>query len=247
MKSLDEVIKANECCDHGEPDSRCEDCPYKGIGACCAKRESDALYYLKMYRSDMQMYSENQKYWEDELKLKIKDFGDAKERYIKRLKELDIGTLNEPLTWDELKQMEGKPVWVEQCNGDTKGWFLILRTNYGVMHYCTTKHGNPFFLYKSCTVNDGKPTERREMKIGELFEGGYLVCWVEAELLKPKDMTEVIAHLKDARYDEYASDYVIGYYHENGDLISDGVSHVDFRKIDYYMNIPPLPYQKEWE
>ena len=50
MKTLDEVIKANECCDHGEPDSRCEDCPYNGIGACCAERESDALHYLKEYQ-----------------------------------------------------------------------------------------------------------------------------------------------------------------------------------------------------
>lgn len=74
----------------------------------------DALYYLKMYRSDMQMYSENQKYWEDELKQKIKDFGDAKDRYIKRLKELEIGTLNDPLDWETLKTMEGKPVWVEE-------------------------------------------------------------------------------------------------------------------------------------
>ena len=47
MKTLDEVIKANECCDHGEMDSRCEDCPYNGIGACCAEREIDALHYLK--------------------------------------------------------------------------------------------------------------------------------------------------------------------------------------------------------
>lgn len=50
MKTLNEVIKANECCDHGELDSRCEDCPYNGIGACCLEREIDALYYLKEYR-----------------------------------------------------------------------------------------------------------------------------------------------------------------------------------------------------
>ncbi len=86
----------------------------------------DALQWLKMYRSDMQMYSENQKYWEDELKKKIKDFGDAKERYIKRLKELDIGTLNEPLSWDELRQMEGKPVWVEYgISFNQKRWVVI--------------------------------------------------------------------------------------------------------------------------
>ena len=51
MKTLDEVIKANECCDHdGGLDSRCEDCPYSGIGACLLERESDALYYLKELR-----------------------------------------------------------------------------------------------------------------------------------------------------------------------------------------------------
>ena len=50
MKTIDEVIRANECCNHGEPDSRCEDCPYNGIGACCAERESDALHYLKELR-----------------------------------------------------------------------------------------------------------------------------------------------------------------------------------------------------
>ena len=85
---------------------------------------TDTLQYLQMYRSDMQMYAENQKHWEDELAQKIKDFGDAKERYITRLKELDIGTLNEPLTWDELKTMEGKPVWI--VPEEEKGyWFVI--------------------------------------------------------------------------------------------------------------------------
>lgn len=31
---------------------------------------------------------------------------------------------NDPLTWDELKQMEGKPVWVE-ADYFEKGWFLV--------------------------------------------------------------------------------------------------------------------------
>ena len=92
MKTLNEVIKANECCDHGEPDSKCENCPYNGIGACCAERESDALHYLK----DMKNLEEDydilyNKYW--------REFNQQQE--------------NPPLTWDELKQMEGKPVWIE--------------------------------------------------------------------------------------------------------------------------------------
>ena len=49
MKTLNEVITANECCDHGDLDSRCEDCPYSDIGACLLERETDALYYLKEY------------------------------------------------------------------------------------------------------------------------------------------------------------------------------------------------------
>ena len=32
---------------------------------------------------------------------------------------------NEPLTWDELKQMEGKPVWVEYGTFSDSGWALI--------------------------------------------------------------------------------------------------------------------------
>ena len=85
MKTLDEVIKANECCDHGEPDSRCEDCPYNGIGACCAERESDTLQWLKGYRAHIEL---------DKLRDKCE-------------------TENDPLSWDELRTMEGKPVWVE--------------------------------------------------------------------------------------------------------------------------------------
>ena len=73
----------------------------------------DALHYLKMYRSDQEQWGFFQKNYEDELKQKIKDFGDAKERFVKRLKELDVGILNDPLTWDELRTMERKPVWME--------------------------------------------------------------------------------------------------------------------------------------
>ena len=111
MKTLNEVIKANECCDHGEPDSKCEDCPYNGIGACCAERESDALYYLK----DMKNLEEDydilyNKYW----------------------REFNQQQANSILTWDELKLMEGKPVWIEFLNdeGEWNGeWCLVESSN----------------------------------------------------------------------------------------------------------------------
>ena len=50
MKLLAEVIKAFECCEHGEPYSNCEECSYVGIGACCLERENDAIHYLNAYR-----------------------------------------------------------------------------------------------------------------------------------------------------------------------------------------------------
>ena len=76
MKTLDEVIAIFEkACDLEKRCADCEGCLGQEYG--CpndgAKGVPDALHYLKMYRSDMQMYAENQKYWEDELKQKIKD------------------------------------------------------------------------------------------------------------------------------------------------------------------------------
>ena len=62
MKTLDEVIKANECCDHCEPDSRCEDCPYNGIGACALERETDALQWLKGYKVHIELDKLRDKY-----------------------------------------------------------------------------------------------------------------------------------------------------------------------------------------
>ena len=106
MKTLDEVIKANECCDHGEPDSRCEDCPYNGIGACCAERESDALHYLKdMKNLEVDYDILYKKYW----------------------REFNQQQANPALTWEQLQSMEGKPVWVEANHAFIRytGWALV--------------------------------------------------------------------------------------------------------------------------
>lgn len=111
MKTLDEVIKANECCDHGEPDSRCEDCPYNGAGACCAERESDALHYLKTIEITENLYHDvvnELSKWKDE---------DWKDQCL-------------PLTWDELRTMEGRPVWVEILSDEidlSSRWMMVAR------------------------------------------------------------------------------------------------------------------------
>lgn len=38
-------------------------------------------------------------------------------------------TANDPLTWDELRQMEGKPIWVEDYDDDDcyKRWYILER------------------------------------------------------------------------------------------------------------------------
>jgi len=84
---------------------------------------NDALHYLKMYRSDQIQWEADRKLWVD----KQKQVDEARQKYIDKLKELEIGTLNDPLTWDELKQMEGKPVWVELTypKGGYSHWGII--------------------------------------------------------------------------------------------------------------------------
>ena len=89
---------------------------------------NDALYYLREYRSDQIEWNANRKAWN----LAEEDLINTRMKYITKLKELDIGTLNEPLTWHELKQMEGKPVWLEvydpideKTGWHTASWKLI--------------------------------------------------------------------------------------------------------------------------
>ena len=85
--------------------------------------EKKMLFYLKMYRSDSRQWEADRKAYEDNRKQKLAECEAARDKYIARLKELEIGTLNNPLTWDELKTMVGKPVWVEALL--YKQWAII--------------------------------------------------------------------------------------------------------------------------
>lgn len=111
MKTLDEVIKTFECCyRHGE-DPKCDECPYnfKTCGveyALCGDVRYDALHYLKEYR--------------DMVEKLTKAIVDAYE-YIKPLIEEET---NPAMTWDELKQMDEQPIWVEVYQGE-RAWFLV--------------------------------------------------------------------------------------------------------------------------
>lgn len=86
MKTLDEVIKAMEFC-LSLDDMDCGECPAYKQPDC--RVDSDALHYLKLFKADC-----------DRVRGQLEDL---KQEY----------RPNTPLTWDELRQMEGKPVWIE--------------------------------------------------------------------------------------------------------------------------------------
>lgn len=142
IRPIDEVIEALSICRNVDPYRVCRECPYPDTEGCMDMLMGDALFYMKALRDAKDtLEREKERYQEA-----VKNCEKAENKYY-MLCELNRQP-NDPLTWDELKTTEGKPVWVEQCNGDTKGWLLILRTNYDVIN-CTTKHGNSFYLYKS--------------------------------------------------------------------------------------------------
>ena len=106
MKTLDEVIKAYEICLNINETS-CRDCPYtefnaEGKWACslCGDCTEDALHYLKELKEARNIIATAR----EEAKKQIEDFkADVEYRM----------AYNPVLTWDELRTMEGKPVWVE--------------------------------------------------------------------------------------------------------------------------------------
>ena len=116
MKTLDEVIEAQERC---ATYPHCHFC-YLHSGPVC-EWIRDALHYLK----DMKNLQEDydilyDKYW--------REYNQQQE--------------NPPLTWNELKQMEGKPVWVEAESLSVgvspywKDWYIIKSFSNDEFMYC---------------------------------------------------------------------------------------------------------------
>ena len=101
MKTLDEVIRAAHHCglisgfdDYYEYDGGC---PYEDCSVCEKKRMlgKDIIKYLNEYRKQMT------------------DPDGDHQQLLKCQSLLQELYSNEPLTWSELKTMEGKPVWIE--------------------------------------------------------------------------------------------------------------------------------------
>ena len=115
MKTLDEVIKAYEICMSDESkNTNCMGCPYadeKGEPLCLGEDKEDALHHLKEYKRYQNTPSRHRH-------MALVDYFDELQK-------------NEPLTWDELKQMEGKPVWVEYnlhlCEEEHRRMWIIVQ------------------------------------------------------------------------------------------------------------------------
>ena len=133
MKSLDEVIYAYELCDSDE--GGCEGCAYCAycaespfIGA--LQKRKDAIHYLKEYRDR----KETLRNWTEKAISEQQNLSDAITFMRAYLDDKDDLTAlraywkeqheNNALTWDELKRMVGKPVYVE-CEVFPSRWFLI--------------------------------------------------------------------------------------------------------------------------
>ena len=111
MKTLDEVIMCLEGCGHID----CDDCPYhyedeKIEVDDCAQVYKDALHYLKELR-DM-----------TDIPMEYFESGGTSQK-LRNTSQITcpkchsefviLPDANNPLTWQELQHMEGKPVWVE--------------------------------------------------------------------------------------------------------------------------------------
>ena len=135
MKTLDEVIKGMEDCQNMIVD--CEHgCPMLREGEPECDKEQLALHYLKEYRDHQQRLLTLCDNYGDA----ISNCHQAENKYRKMEDELNAirrefveKMKNDPLTWDEVKQMIGKPVWVEynfqiidkKIRDNSKRWCIV--------------------------------------------------------------------------------------------------------------------------
>ena len=120
MQTLDEVIKALEYCT-GFDFVRCQDCPGYSEPDCGI--QNDALHYLKAFRDAKDtLEAEKERYQEA-----VSNCNAVETKYMLMVKE---ALRNDPLSWSDLKQMEGKPVWYE--HEFWKGWIILGKVEQGV-------------------------------------------------------------------------------------------------------------------
>ena len=128
MKTLDEVIdKFEKCNDYA---ICCDACPYFTEQCAC---DPDALHYLKIFKSEC-----------DRIRGQLEE---AREEF----------RPNDPLTWEELRKMEGEPVFVEELyrNGElmSTGWWLIDYWNDNQI-CLRDQGGNPWNVHRTSLGRD---------------------------------------------------------------------------------------------
>lgn len=95
----------------------------------------DALHYLKEYKDD-----------KDELDSTRLAYLDILTDYVALKQYWAEQQENPPISWDELKAMEGKPVWIETKRYGSR-WYLVEDTSYEEMIVFTGLYGEsaPYF------------------------------------------------------------------------------------------------------
>ena len=107
MKTLDEVINALEKC--------MADDAIESEGVYLA---ADALHYLKKYRDNYEVRNDQIERYQKaakECEEILTDYVALKQYWAEQ-------QTNPPLTWDELKSMKGKPVWMEELHNGSR-WY----------------------------------------------------------------------------------------------------------------------------
>lgn len=133
MKNIEDVIKAYEC--KKSIEDKCNECPY--ITECddkyhceCEARDNDTLHYLKAFRDaknalDAEREKTIEAYcqWKDAIeKLEAQT---SQMMWVDKHFQVEISD-NPALTWDELRTMEGKPVWVESSDSfNRRRWMFV--------------------------------------------------------------------------------------------------------------------------
>lgn len=147
MKSLNEVIKKFELCNSYSYDMCNNSCPYFDDKCAC---DPDALYYLLEYR---------------EMKEHLACLDDSE------IRGDDTQIVNNPpLTWDELKDMEGKPIWLESHGNITEftGWAIINEILSDRIYFILSQHDDGFISTEiavpNFTINKEWNVYRKERK-----------------------------------------------------------------------------------
>lgn len=141
--TLDELIQVYKNCPN------CKNCIYKNHNnvKICDKddKKSDTLYYLRNLRGRIDFFQKSIDEIEEKKKQvqimyenNIKEYNEHKKE-IENIKQIEVSLIeekekikeNNPITWEELKSMIGKPVWLEYDNrgleilSDPHQWVII--------------------------------------------------------------------------------------------------------------------------